>query len=74
MIRFSVSSGLKPRIGRLNNRAHSLLVETFETALALKVLKMTANRAFAGELVELLLVDQPLFIKPQRPAASTCYA
>ena len=74
MIRVSVSGGLQPRIGRLNNPSHGLLVEPLEAAFPLKILEMAANCPFADKLVELLLVDEPLLIKPQRPADSTCRA
>ena len=49
---------LFPRIGGLDDDADGFLVEPFEPALALQVFEVAANRSFADELIELLLVNQ----------------
>ena len=45
---------LFPRIGRGNDDTHRLLIKSLETAVALEILKMTADRAVAHELFALL--------------------
>ena len=46
------------RIGRGNDDAHGLLIEAFETAVALEILEMAADGAVAHELVALLPRDE----------------
>ena len=57
-------------IGRLDDRAHGLLVEPFEAAFALQVLQMASNGALTNKLVELLFVDQPGDQEASRPLAA----
>src|SRR5437868_9330549 len=42
------------RIGRLDDHADGLLVETLETAFALQVFQVTSERPFVGEFLRLL--------------------
>src|SRR5262245_3839670 len=55
---------LQARVGRLNNHADRLLIKALESALALKVLKMAADRSVPGKLIELLLVNQATLQQP----------
>src|SRR5207249_3265940 len=57
-------------IRRLNDRTHRFLVESFETAFALEIFQMAPQGPFAHELVELVLVDQPIAQKSLGPFAA----
>ncbi len=48
------------RIGRLDDDADGLLVETFEAAFALQVFQVTSDRPFARELLRLLVGEETL--------------
>src|SRR3954465_9195415 len=55
------------RIGRLDNDAGGLLVETLEAAFALQVFQVTSDRPFAAKLLRLLLGQQPSRPQPGDP-------
>src|SRR4030081_2074174 len=46
---------LPARIGRLDDHADGLLVETFEAAFALQVFEVASDRPFVAELLRLLV-------------------
>ena len=58
---------LQSRICRLDDHADRFLVESLESAFALQVLEMAADRSFARELCKLVCVDQILFPQAFEP-------
>src|SRR4051812_38872710 len=58
---------LLARIGRLDDDADRLLVETLEAAFALQVFQVTSDRPFAAELLRLLVGEEPSRPQPGDP-------